>query len=221
MKLEHVPCAALSIHVIRRLPRYLRELDVLLAKGITRISSVQLGRRMGLTASQIRQDFSCCSGVGIQGYGYNVAVLRDRLAQILGMDRDYSAILIGAGKLGRLLMESFSTVARGYHLRAVFDADAALIGQVIDDMPILSISNLRSYIRKNGIDIAILAVPTGEAQRIADAVTDAGIRGIWNFTNTDISTGESQVPVEDVHFSDSFLTLSYFLAQDDRASAKR
>lgn len=221
MKLDRMPSAERSIHVIRRLPRYLRELDILLSKGITRISSVQLGRRMGVTASQIRQDFSCCGGLGIQGYGYNVADLRDGLAQILGMDRDYSAILIGAGKLGRILMENFSAVAKGYHLRAVFDADAALIGQVIDDMPVMSISNLRRYIRENKIDIAILTVPPGEAQSITDAITAAGIRGIWNFTNTEITTGAREIPVEDVHFSDSFLTLSYFLAQDDRTNAKR
>ena len=92
----------ISKNVIRRLPRYLRKLDELTKAGVERISSGELGSQMGLTPSQIRQDFSCFGEFGQQGYGYNVAGLRGEIARILGMDRSYSVILIGAGRIGHV-----------------------------------------------------------------------------------------------------------------------
>ena len=99
-----------SNNVIRRMPRYLRKLDDLNAAGIERISSGELGRQMGLTPSQIRQDFSCFGEFGQQGYGYNVVALRGEVAKILGMDRNYSAVLVGVGNIGRALVEFLECV---------------------------------------------------------------------------------------------------------------
>ena len=93
--------ARVSNNVIRRLPRYLRKLDELRGAGVDRISSGELGRQMGLTSSQIRQDFSCFGEFGQQGYGYNVTALRGEIASILGMDRHFSAVLVGVGNIGR------------------------------------------------------------------------------------------------------------------------
>jgi len=98
----------ISKNVIRRLPRYLRKLDELIAAGVERISSSELGTQMGLTPSQIRQDFSCFGEFGQQGYGYNIVALREQVAQILGMNRNYSVILIGAGRIGQSLIENFN-----------------------------------------------------------------------------------------------------------------
>lgn len=221
MRLGQLQSMDVSLHVIRRLPRYLRELDDLMSEGVRHISSIELGRRMGFTPSQIRQDFSYCGAFGVQGYGYSIPPLREGVAKMLGMDRDYSAVLIGAGKLGRVLLEHFSEVAKGYHLRAVFDSDCALIGSKIGGHAVRSVSGLGAFVEKNKIDIAILAVPKEQAQPVADALTESGIRAIWNFTNTEIETGEKEIPVEDVHFSDSFLTLSYFLAQADREKSPK
>ena len=96
-----------SNNVIRRLPRYLRKLDELTAQGITRVSSSELGQQLGLTPSQIRQDFSCFGEFGQQGYGYHVPALREQVASILGMDRHYCAILIGLGNIGHALIDNF------------------------------------------------------------------------------------------------------------------
>ena len=110
-----------SNNVIRRLPRYLRKLDELSAQGITRVSSSELGQQLGLTPSQIRQDFSCFGEFGQQGYGYHVPALRDQVAAILGMDRKFSAVLIGVGNIGHALIDNFCFSDWGFNLRAAFD----------------------------------------------------------------------------------------------------
>ena len=99
-----------SNNVIRRMPRYLRKLDDLNAAGIERISSGELGRQMGLTPSQIRQDFSCFGEFGQQGYGYNVVALRGEVAKILGMDRNYTAVLVGGKEMHGIVVHDFSTL---------------------------------------------------------------------------------------------------------------
>ena len=120
-----------SNNVIRRMPRYLRKLDDLNAAGIERISSGELGRQMGLTPSQIRQDFSCFGEFGQQGYGYNVVALRGEVAKILGMNRNYSAVLVGVGNIGRALVENFCFEQYGFTLKAAFDINPDLIGKEI------------------------------------------------------------------------------------------
>ena len=110
-----------SNNVIRRLPRYLRKLDELTESGVSRISSFELGRQLGLTPSQIRQDFSCFGEFGQQGYGYNVPALRSEIASILGMDRGFNAIMIGVGNIGRALTENFNFSEWGFRLIAAFD----------------------------------------------------------------------------------------------------
>ena len=106
--------AKISNNVIRRLPRYLRKLEDLVYKDIDRISSGELGRQMGLTPSQIRQDFSCFGEFGQQGYGYNVELLRDEIKSILGMRCGFSAVLVGVGNLGHALIENFGFSSYGF-----------------------------------------------------------------------------------------------------------
>ena len=129
-----------SNNVIRRLPRYLRKLDELTEKGVTRISSFELGQQLGLTPSQIRQDFSCFGEFGQQGYGYNVPDLRTHIASILGADRGFSAILVGVGNLGRALIENFSFSEWGFNLVAAFDVNPALVGTNFGGIQITSIA---------------------------------------------------------------------------------
>ena len=118
----------ISNNVIRRMPRYLRKLDELSAQGVERISSNELGRQLGLTPSQIRQDFSCFGEFGQQGYGYNLSSLRDEIAAILGMDRGYQVVVIGVGNIGHALLDHFNFESCGFHLLAAFDVDTDLIG---------------------------------------------------------------------------------------------
>ena len=210
-----------SNNVIRRLPRYLRRLDELAGEGVSRISSFELANQLGLTASQIRQDFSCFGEFGQQGYGYNVPALRAHLASILGVDRGFSAILIGVGNIGRALMDNFCFTDWGFRLRAAFDIDPRLIGTEFKGVPILGMESLEDYLAENKVDVAVLTVPKEAAVAVTERLTGHGIDAIWNFTNVELTGPNSDVIVENVHFSDSLLSLSYYVAERrDEAAAK-
>ena len=200
-----------SNNVIRRLPRYLRKLDELAATGVTRISSGELGARTGLTPSQIRQDFSCFGEFGQQGYGYNVASLREEIARILGLDRSYSVILVGTGRIGQTLIENLNFKIFGFRLLYAFDINTEIIGTRIGDILVRDAREAWDFIRENHVDIAILSTDREHAQSAADLLIGSGIRAIWNFTEQEIDAGDSGVLVESIHFSDSLLTLSYHL----------
>ena len=202
-----------SNNVIRRLPRYLRKLDELKAGGVSRISSFNLGTQLGLTPSQIRQDFSCFGEFGQQGYGYNVAALRDEIASILGMDRGFQAILIGVGNIGRALMDNFCFSEWGFHLAAAFDIDPAVVGTSPNGVPVRSMDELLDFLRDNKIDVAVLTVPKEAATAVAKLLCDNGIRAIWNFTNVELTEPNSPTIVENIHFSDSLLSLGYYVAE--------
>ena len=209
-----------SNNVIRRLPRYLRKLDELKASGVGRISSFNLGQQLGLTPSQIRQDFSCFGEFGQQGYGYNVAALREEISSILGMDRGFKAILIGVGNIGHALMDNFCFSEWGFTLSAAFDIDPSIVGTVTNGVPVKSMDELLDYLRGNKVDVAVLTVSREAASAVAKLLFDNGIGAIWNFTNVELTEPNSSSLVENVHFSDSLLSLSYFVAEryDEQAA---
>ena len=210
-----------SNNVIRRIPRYLRKLDELMEAGVTRISSFDLGQQLGLTPSQIRQDFSCFGEFGQQGYGYNVAALREQVAASLGMDRGFSAILIGVGNIGRALMDNFCFSEWGFHLLSAFEVNPALIGTELSGVPIRSMDELESFLAENKVDVAVLSVPKEAALRVTERLTKNGIRAIWNFTNVELTDPNSSILVENVHFSDSLLSLSYYISERKDEEAAR
>ena len=210
-----------SNNVIRRLPRYLRKLDELSESGVDKISSRQLGDLLGLTSSQVRQDFNCFGEFGQQGYGYNIAALRAQIAGILGMERGFTAILVGVGNIGRAMMENFCFSDWGVKLAAAFDVKPALIGTAYRGVHIYSMDELEKYLRENKTDIAVLTVPKTAAVPVTERLTASGIDAIWNFTNVELTEPNSSTIVENVHFSDSLLSLSYFVAERrDEAAAK-
>ena len=210
-----------SNNVIRRLPRYLRKLDELSESGVDKISSRQLGDLLGLTSSQVRQDFNCFGEFGQQGYGYNIAALRTQIAGILGMERGFTAILVGVGNIGRAMMENFCFSDWGVKLAAAFDIKPALIGTAYRGVHIYSMDELEKYLRENKTDIAVLTVPKTAAVPVTERLTASGIDAIWNFTNVELTEPNSSTIVENVHFSDSLLSLSYFVAERrDEAAAK-
>lgn len=200
--------------VIRRLPRYYRTLDALYREGAVRISSSALGKSMGITASQIRQDLSCFGEFGQQGYGYNIADLRREIADILGMNFHYTAVLLGAGNLGRALMRNFHFNKNGFVLTAAFDADPKIIGTEINGLPVYSIDKLGSYLQANPTNVGVLTVPREYAQEMTEQLIRGRVKGIWNFTNAEINVHNSGVIVESVHFADSLLALSYLISED-------
>lgn len=208
MKRESIPP-----NVIRRLPRYLRTLEELLDGNVECVSSSQLGRRLNLTPSQIRQDFSCFGEFGQQGYGYNVVLLRDAVASILGIGSGYSAVLFGAGNLGHALLKNFGFAHYGCRVLAAFDVDPALVGSSLGEIPVYSVHEFAGFAAENRVDIAVLAVPREFALSTARYIADVGVGAIWNFTNAELRDINESLLVEDVHFSDSFLALSYYLSE--------
>ena len=201
-----------SNNVIRRLPRYLRKLDELKAAGVDRISSGELGRQMGLTSSQIRQDFSCFGEFGQQGYGYNVEELRAEIGHILGVDNDHHLIMIGVGNLGHALLQNFRFSQTGFSVDAAFDISPTVVGTTVNGVPIYAMADLDSYIREHSVDVVVLTVPQSVAQETADRIIRLGVRGFWNFTNVELVSSDPDVKFENIHFADSLLTLSYRIA---------
>ena len=200
---------SISASVIKRLPRYYRFLGELMNKGVTRISSRELSELMKLTASQIRQDLNCFGGFGQQGYGYNVEELRGEIGRILGVDGSISAILIGAGNLGRAIASHINFETRGCKLVGIFDRDPALVGRQAGGVRIMDIDSLEDFCREHKPAMAVLCIPKAETQSIADRLVNLGVTAFWNFSHYDLSIDHSSVAVENVHLGDSLLTLVY------------
>ena len=209
MKKQHISDA-----VIHRLPRYYRHLDDLYNKGIVRISSGSLGTKMGITASQIRQDLSCFGEFGQQGYGYNVSELRQEIGRILGIDKGHRLIIVGAGHLGHALLQNFDFQKVGFQVDTAFDISPALVGTEIRGVTIRPMEELADYVAAYHPDVAVLTVPQPVAQPLASRLIELGVRGFWNFTNVELSTDVPDVFFEDVHFVDTLLTLSYRISRD-------
>lgn len=202
----------ISDAVIRRLPRYYRQLTDLYTRGVVRISSHSLGQEMNITASQIRQDFSCFGEFGQQGYGYNVEELRAEIGHILGVDNDHHLIMIGVGNLGHALLQNFPFSQTGFSVDAAFDVAPALIGTEINGVPVYSMDGLEAYIAEHDVDVVVLTIPQSVAQETADKLITLGVHGFWNFTNVELSSTKPEVKFENIHFADSLLTLSYRIA---------
>ncbi len=203
-----------STAVIRRLPRYYRHLTELRDRGVIRVSSKVLGKEMGLTASQIRQDLFCFGEFGQQGYGYNVENLREEIGEILGIHQGHTVIVLGAGNLGRALMENFKFGRNGFQLLAAFDINTS-VGQELSGISVYHIDQLEGFLKEHTVSVGLLTVPKSAAQEIAERLIQGGVRGIWNFTNYELSVSNENVIVESVHFSDSLLTLSYLISQKE------
>lgn len=202
----------ISVAVIKRLPRYYRYLSDLLSMDIKRISSRELSARMGITASQIRQDLNCFGGFGQQGYGYNVEMLFGEIKNILGIKTNYKTIIIGAGNMGRALANYGNFEKRGFKLIGIFDADPALIGTEINKLKVQRLDDIETFMSHNKADIAIITVPFEKTPLVADKAARAGIKALWNFSPMDLKL-PYDVIIENVHLSDSLMVLGYRLTE--------
>ena len=203
----------ISDAVVNRLPRYFRFLSELRRARVDRTSSTELSSLMGATASQIRQDLNCFGGFGQQGYGYSVPYLYENIASILGVDKGYSAIIVGTGNLGKALASSPVFEKRGVHVAALFDVDESVVGKVFCGFKIKNMTELEAYCEKEKPDIAVLTVPRGAAKETADRLVSAGVKGIWNFTNIELAPGKAMV--QNVHLGDTLMTLCYNIARNE------
>lgn len=199
----------ISQSVIRRLPRYYRFLEELQREGMEKISSRELSERMRLTASQIRQDLNCFGGFGQQGYGYNITELKDKIGSILHLDQKRHVILIGVGNLGRAISEHFDFTRFGFEVTGIFDRDPILIGRTILNQPVMDIRQMKEYCVSNQIDMAILCTPRDSAHEIVETLYSVGVCCFWNFSHYDILADYPDAVVENVHLTDSLMTLSY------------
>jgi len=173
--------------VIRRLPLYLRTLNVLADKGQAVTSSQELGNWLGISSTQIRKDLSYFGEFGKQGTGYDVRYLRDQLRQILQVDRRWSVVLIGAGDLGRAVLRYGGFEEGGFSIVAVLDKDRAKIGRQIGKLQVQDIATLPEVVRRKEIQIAIMAVPTDQAQEVASELVRAGIKAILTYAPITLS----------------------------------
>lgn len=205
----------ISMAVIKRLPKYQRYLREMLNNDVDRISSKELSEKIGFTASQIRQDLNCFGDFGQQGYGYNVRDLYNEINSILGLDRVYKEVIIGAGNIGQAIANYTRFDKLGFSLEAIFDANPKLIGLKIRDVEIQDIDQLNNFLKNNSIDIGIICVPSINAQKVCDMLVRGGVRGIWNFAPVDLVVPEDVI-VENVHLSESILTLTYLLNEKDK-----
>ena len=201
---------SVSMAVIKRLPKYHRYLKELMRNDVDRISSKELGEKIGFTASQIRQDLNNFGDFGQQGYGYNVKELYKQISLILGLDKDYKAIIIGAGNLGQAIANYGRFSESGLYIESIFDANPRLVGMRIRDIEIKDIDNLSKYLKENHVDIGIICVPRINAQKVCDTLVSCGVKGIWNFAPVDLAVPKD-VTVENVHLSESLLTLVYLM----------
>ena len=209
----------ISIQVIKRLPRYYRFLSELEANGTDKISSTRLAVVMSSTASQVRQDLNCFGGFGQQGYGYSVHHLRREIGKILGLDNIHSTVLLGAGNLGRAIATHLNFERLGFKLTAVFEKDPKLVGTMLRGIRVLSDDEIETYIASNKVDAAILALPKEAVENLIDKLYSLGIRNYWNFSHYDIARRYGDVIVENVHLSDSLMTLSYRINESAAANA--
>ncbi|MBQ8539465.1 MAG: redox-sensing transcriptional repressor Rex [Ruminococcus sp.] len=199
----------ISMPVIRRLPRYHRFLTELEAQGVERISSNQLATIMRSTASQIRQDLNCFGGFGQQGYGYPVTQLKEEIGKILGINQSFKAILLGAGNLGKAVATHMNFSRQGFELTAVFDNNEKIIGSMLRGIKIMSDDEIENYVKDNQVDAAFLCLPRSAVKPMIDKLYSLGIKNYWNFSHYDIKNDYKDVIVENVHMSDSLMTLCY------------
>lgn len=213
--------AEVSPAVIRRLPRYFRYLRVLIRQGRMRISSGEFSKMMHLTASQIRQDLNCFGGFGQQGYGYNVDYLYAKICELLGVEAGLCAIVVGAGDLGRALVNSPVFEKRGIRVSALFDVKQDLIGKTVASIPVCDAAELEDYCRRNSVDFAVLTLPKEQAQAVAKRLTDCGIHAFWNFTGRELETDCPDCVVENVHLGDSLMALSYRICRKRQTDTRQ
>lgn len=198
----------ISPAVIKRLPRYYRYLGDLLKNDVVRISSKELSQKMNVTASQIRQDLNNFGGFGQQGYGYNVEFLYNEMGRILGLDRTNNIIIIGAGNLGQALANNQDFDSNGFKIIGLFDVNPRLIGMTVRGVEVYDIDMLEDFLSKNEVMIAALTLPKNKATKIAGELVDLGIKALWNFAPVDLNLPDDVI-VENVHLSESIMTLSY------------
>ena len=195
--------------VIRRLPRYFRCLRELLNRDVMKISSSELSELTGVSASQLRQDLKYFGGLGQRGYGYNVKRLYSGISERLGVGKKYTAVIIGAGNLGRALSNSRLFEQRGVWVKGVFDVSDKVIGGVLGENTVKNVSEHKDFCRGSNIDIAVLCIPSADQTDLIKLIDGTGVKGVWNFSPCEIDENKIGIPVVNLCTADSLMYLTY------------
>ena len=166
---------------------------------------------MNVTASQIRQDLNCFGGFGQQGYGYNVNYLYTKISELLGVGEGYSAIIVGAGNLGRALVRNPMFEKRGVDVIGIFDISPEVVGREVASLTVRHMDELEHFLQENHADIAVLTTPKNVTEEVVKRLSVLGVRGLWNFTGVEAETLCPNMLVENVHLGDSLMKLCYDL----------
>ncbi len=204
----------ISDSTVRRLSHYLRALEGFEEVSGGTVSSAGLAARGHTTAAQVRKDLSHFGSFGKRGLGYSVEELRARLRAILGLDRVWRVVLVGAGRVGSALFEYPDFKRRGYDCVAILDSDPDKVGAQWGTTTIQSSERLEAVINKLDVDLVILAVPASAAQEVADRAVQAGVRGILNFAPVQLRVPDS-IPVEDVNVVIELEALSFKITRGE------
>ncbi|MCH2124226.1 MAG: redox-sensing transcriptional repressor Rex [Pirellulaceae bacterium] len=177
--------------VVSRLSLYLRELQHIVRDGSDTTSSTQLGQLLGFSDAQVRKDLAYFGQFGYPGIGYKCQELITEIKKIMGTNRAWPVVLVGMGNLGRALLGYKGFEQQGFHVVAAFEVNPKIIGTQIEGIDVYHIRNLREIVINNDVKLAIVAVPSGEAQSIAEELVQAGIDGILNFAPVTITVPDN------------------------------
>lgn len=209
-----------SDSTVGRLSVYLRLLEELQQEGVTAISSEELAERCGTSAAQVRKDLSFFGTFGKRGLGYGVSELIGALRSILGLERRWRVALVGAGKIGAALFGYQDFRRQGFYIESVFDSDKNKIGQRWNGLVVRPDAELDEALRRDKVDIAIIAVPAEVAQGVVDRVVNAGVRAILNFAPIKLRVPE-HVALKNVNMAVELEGLSYALANSGRVEREQ
>lgn len=208
----------ISEQTTKRLSVYLRCLNELATAGQSSVSSDSLAGRFHLNSAQIRKDLANFGEFGTRGVGYNIETLRNHITKILGLDKQHRVGIIGAGRLGMALADYYRFLNANFTVAALFDSDPVKIGKKIGDVEICDIKSFAAAVKRDNIDVAVIAVPSVEAQSAVDLATGQGIRAIMNFAPARLKAPEN-VKLRSIDLTSALESLSYFLAQIADAEA--
>jgi redox-sensing transcriptional repressor len=194
MKSEHIPRAT-----IQRMAVYIQVLESLSRDGTTVISSEHLAKACSVNPSQIRKDLAYFGEFGVRGVGYYVQDLIFSIKQSLGIDRIWKTALVGVGNLGRALLNHSESKKRGFHIVGAFDCDPFKIGEIVSGLEVICSRRLKEKVGDLDIEVGVITTPPERAQRAANYLSEAGIRGIVNFAPARITVPD-EVSVEYVDF---------------------
>ena len=199
---------------VRRLSAYLRFLEDFEGRGLSTISSDELARRGGTTSAQVRKDLSFFGSFGKRGLGYSVPELAGRLREILGLERQWKVIILGAGKIGAALVAYRGFRQRGFNILAAYDANPDKIGKSLEGIPVRHIDLLEKDVSRDQPDIAVITVPAENAQAVVERVVRAGIKAVLNFAPIQLQV-PGDVTVKNVNMAMELEGLSFALTNRD------